>query len=135
MGFESYKDKAKGTFGQTSTINDDELQLRFRQPRDFKEGDDSKGRMIIRIGKGLLKKAKINIKDGIDVLFDAENNKALIKKADDGWKVCNGGKSGCGGVDIPWGQDRFFDFTKLKYTAIEHKVTKEGIVFDAPQTA
>jgi len=122
----SYKEIAKGTFGGVK-IKADALQLRYAVPKN------GKAKLKIKLGCDVLKKAKLAVKDRIDLIVDDEINKAFIRPDADGWRIENGGKSGAGVFDLPWNADRLFEFDTEKAVDIPWTWTaKKGIEFSVP---
>ena len=123
----SYKEIAKGTFGG-ATIKPDALTMRYRVPKN------GKPRLNIKLGVDVLKKAKLNIKDRIDLVIDDEINKAFIRPDADGWKIDGAGKTGAGVFNLPWNSDRLFEFDSEKAVDIKWSWTKaKGVEFSIPE--
>lgn len=122
----SYREIAKKTFGGVS-IKADVMNLRFHLPKN------GKPRLNIKLGCDVLKKAKLAVKDRIDLIVDDEIGKVFLRPDSDGWKIDGAGKTGAGIITLPWNSDKLFDFDST--TAVDLKwswTAKKGIEFDLP---
>jgi hypothetical protein len=126
MAWKSYAAEARGGGQQTATIKAEETALRFFQP---KAGTP---RLCVRIGHEVLKKAKLNFKDTVDLLVNEDGSEVLIKKAERGWKLGQV-TNGAGEFSVPWGDKALFSFKQKGYTKVESKLAEGGIALSVPQ--
>ena len=124
----SYREIAKGTFGGVS-IKPDVMQMRYMVQKN------GKAKLKFKLGADVLKRAKLQLKDKIDLIVDSEAGKVFIRPDNGGWKIDpkGSGKSGAGEFGLPWNSDKLFEFNNKQGVVVDWTYTaKKGIEFDIP---
>ncbi|MFO7739823.1 MAG: hypothetical protein R6V46_15195 [Desulfatiglandaceae bacterium] len=125
MAFQSYAAVGKKKFGGMMGIKADELVLRITTP---KKGSP---RLVIKLGKDVMKKSKLTPSTMVDLLVDSDQGKGLLAQDSKGWKL-KVKESGTGEIVMSWNSEALFDFSGDKQS-VDWKIVKAGVEFNLPK--